>query len=327
MTEHSLIIGGPPQPTGYAATGAMGLSARGQQVTSGAAGLMSGNAEPESPPWLPRPPEMYGMVIATPKIGYEVEDLGRLAPGEHSYPMGFGGTSADFESQYDSHLLLTASPEGTGRTIVSPAISTEQQTIGVLNAVSSVGFEHSPEDARIGVYLGKTLPATGLAYSNGVISTASDELAIDTTTALVTGFGIRGSGRIPTADLPLPAASLAAVSPGVADDVIAEAATPLARASELFASFSPFDRASVEQALDQFLERLGDVDVELMRLGESTNLGPWVMTSAALLSVAEIVRRRVREQGRLRHASVDEEEDPSLLGLPGLPGRWDSEGS
>jgi hypothetical protein len=94
------------------------------------------------------------------------------------------------------------------------------------------------------------------------------------------------------------------------------------RAAELIASFSPFDQEALEQAIDHFLARLDDLDVELSRLGESTSLIPNVVAAAVVLSVAETVRRKLRGAGGEGRGSAEDDEGVGFPGLPGRPERW-----
>ena len=103
-------------------------------------------------------------------------------------------------------------------------------------------------------------------------------------------------------------------------------ALPPFYAADLLATFSPFDRSTMERAFDQFLGRLDDLETDLMHPGETTSLVPWVMTSAALLSLAEMVHRRVRDTWE-DSTGMRGGEEATLIILPNLPGRWDSEGS
>lgn len=95
--------------------------------------------------------------------------------------------------------------------------------------------------------------------------------------------------------------------------------------ADFLASFNPFDRATVERAFDQFIGRFGDLDAELALLSTPTSFVPWVTSSAALLCFVEILRRGARDRWEGDTQRLAGEGDVSLLGLPGLPGRWDSE--
>jgi hypothetical protein len=86
------------------------------------------------------------------------------------------------------------------------------------------------------------------------------------------------------------------------------------RAADLLASFSPFDRGSLEQAVDRFLGRIGDLDAELSQLGETPSLIPGLVAAAVAISVAETMRRRFR-------GTWDEEAAPlDAAGFPCMPG-------
>jgi hypothetical protein len=90
--------------------------------------------------------------------------------------------------------------------------------------------------------------------------------------------------------------------------------------------FSPFDRSTLEQALDRFLDQLGEIDEELYHLGEPGNLIPQVIAAATALSIAEALRRRTGRRWEEAVVVVGDDE-ASFASQPGLPGRWDSEES
>ena len=56
------------------------------------------------------------------------------------------------------------------------------------------------------------------------------------------------------------------------DRIAGEPQFPDAREADLFAGFSPLDRAALERAIDQLIDRLGGLDEELRRLGSWSEL-------------------------------------------------------
>jgi hypothetical protein len=101
-----------------------------------------------------------------------------------------------------------------------------------------------------------------------------------------------------------------------------EQATPVGRAAELVASFSPFEPGSLERAIDQFLGRLGGLDSGLTRLGDPVSLIPGAVAAAVAITVAETVRRRLREPWEDEASGGDGDAGVAFPGLPGRPGRW-----
>jgi hypothetical protein len=106
---------------------------------------------------------------------------------------------------------------------------------------------------------------------------------------------------------------------------------PSSVGADLLASFSPFDRATVERAFDQLLDRFDDLEAGLSRLGTTANLSPTLMATAGAIAIMEVLHRYLgkhREQpDRDGVGDEDSREDPTLHfpGLPGLPHQWSLE--
>jgi hypothetical protein len=87
---------------------------------------------------------------------------------------------------------------------------------------------------------------------------------------------------------------------------------------ELLASFIPFDRETIDHAIDELLSGLETLEGALPSLEQTKNLVPHALLGAAALTAAEIVRRKLR-----RDADDSEEVmDTSFPGLPGFPNHW-----
>jgi len=104
---------------------------------------------------------------------------------------------------------------------------------------------------------------------------------------------------------------------------------PPSLGADLLARFSPFDRATVEQALDQFLDRLDELETGLSHLGPAANLTSSLLASASAIAVVDVFHRylRKRRDERGLHAVDDEDRDDGVHfpGLPGLPHPWSLE--
>jgi hypothetical protein len=115
-------------------------------------------------------------------------------------------------------------------------------------------------------------------------------------------------------------------SPGAGlEDVSAAELELLTRGAGLLEGFTPFERGTLEQAIDRFLDQLGGFDDETSELGSSLSLMPHVVTAAVVLGAAEIVRRRMRDTLEGEGAPGDDVEDAGFPGLPGLRHRWASD--
>ena len=98
----------------------------------------------------------------------------------------------------------------------------------------------------------------------------------------------------------------------------------LPHAAGLIAKVIPFDRATLEHAVDQFFDQLEDLGVGQLPEPGLPRVLPLTLTVIAAVAGAEIARRRLRVQGsRGRDAR---RRDPigseDLLGFPELPGSW-----
>jgi hypothetical protein len=97
--------------------------------------------------------------------------------------------------------------------------------------------------------------------------------------------------------------------------------TPAPQVADLISDFLPFDRATLERAIDQFLGQFESLAAELAHLEASTNLLP-VMSAAVMTTMAYevvILQRRVRDE-RANATTGDKEE--GFTALPGLPNSW-----
>jgi hypothetical protein len=108
----------------------------------------------------------------------------------------------------------------------------------------------------------------------------------------------------------------ALVEPALAPD---EAPSP--HFADLISSCLPFDRATLERAIDQFLDRFEGLAVNLTHLEESTNLLSAVSAVALSALAAEVILRRRRACDERTGAPAADDGD-GLAGLPGLPNSW-----
>jgi hypothetical protein len=98
-----------------------------------------------------------------------------------------------------------------------------------------------------------------------------------------------------------------------------EISVPLAR--DLVADFLPFDRATLERAIDQFLDQSGGLAAELARLETSTS----VLSVVTLVGMTAIASQVVIRQRRLRDERAGmpaNDNEQCSGGLPRLPDSW-----
>jgi hypothetical protein len=104
---------------------------------------------------------------------------------------------------------------------------------------------------------------------------------------------------------------------GTDEDATAETPVPAVEI-ELLASFNPFNRASIERAIDDLLGGLGELEAALPDLGEARDLLTHALGTAAALTVVEIVRRKIRGDSD----GSEEGMDSGSPGVPCFPNRW-----
>jgi hypothetical protein len=97
---------------------------------------------------------------------------------------------------------------------------------------------------------------------------------------------------------------------------------PLPEDAGLIAEASPFDRAALERAIDQFVERLDDLGMRGIGQQASPELIPVSLTVIAAAAALHVVRRRLHHRMNERRAvfGLAPVENESLLGFPELPG-------
>ena len=103
------------------------------------------------------------------------------------------------------------------------------------------------------------------------------------------------------------------------DPIAGEPQLPDAREADLFAGFSPLDRAGLERAIDQLIDRLGGLDEELGRLGSWTDLIVGLVGVGIAVAMAEVIRRRLGAEWDDENTALPGEAAAWLPGLPGLP--------
>ncbi len=102
------------------------------------------------------------------------------------------------------------------------------------------------------------------------------------------------------------------------------AEVPPLRGAGLIAELLPFDRASLEAAVDRFFDRFEDFDMERLGWEDPATMIPPSVALMLAATALEVARRRLRRTSR-GGGSVRgrlPEERLSLLGFPELPGPW-----
>ena len=99
---------------------------------------------------------------------------------------------------------------------------------------------------------------------------------------------------------------------------------PLPHAAGLVAGVLPFDRASLEQAVDQFFDRLEDLGVGQFVEQAPSRVLPLSLTVIGTVTAVEVARRRFRSKtnGGISTRRQDALSSEELRGFPELPGSW-----
>jgi hypothetical protein len=108
--------------------------------------------------------------------------------------------------------------------------------------------------------------------------------------------------------------------PELDGDVVDEEA-PAPSAADLHTDFLPFDRATLEAALDRFLDRLDGIGAELSELNPAIPLVSAVVVAGTTALASYVVIRRWRS-GSGRTEPGEDGEGVDLLQFPGLLRLW-----
>jgi hypothetical protein len=98
------------------------------------------------------------------------------------------------------------------------------------------------------------------------------------------------------------------------------------RYSDLLVEFMPFDRASLENAIDRFLEGFETLGTELGDWPEPAGVVPGLVGTALTALAAEVTLRQQLARNEARRPSAEETEE-ELAGLAGFPHLWRQEES
>jgi hypothetical protein len=93
------------------------------------------------------------------------------------------------------------------------------------------------------------------------------------------------------------------------------------RYSDLLVEFLPFDRSSLENAIDRFLEGFETLGTELSDMSEPAGLVPALVGTALTAVAAGFTLRQLLARHEDRRSSAEEAED-DLAGFAGFPKSW-----
>jgi hypothetical protein len=251
-------------------------------------------------------------VLFVPPAGSSQDSAQAVAPVPIAHPRtGFDqGETGQIDSLSGSHVVAPA-----GLTIV-------------LGNATGLGPGGSPAAQR--PTAGGNLPAqTGslldadpsLARSALSASGATQRLVLAGIPDPVQAPLVSADREAPTSDPPArPAAKVAAgLTAGDPDEEV-----PSPRGADLIAQVLPFEFASLERALEQFVRHLDDLDVRTLVTRGPTPLVLFTLTLLGSAAAVELARRswRRRRSGRWGLRIADPLGRDISLGFPELPGSW-----
>lgn len=237
-------------------------------------------------------------------------------------PVAAGTTAASSDDEADPEPSGAAVAPSSARpaapmTAVAPGNGPTITPVTAARIPTQTDSEAEPDEA---------LSAVPAGHEPTPLSPAKAETVVGPTVAVSGSPGGRGSEATREDD---PAAArwergtaLMASQGAAAGGFSGEEVSPAARAADLVAGFSPFDRATLERAIDQFLDRLGEFESGLAPWGSGENLVPNLLTAAVMVSAAELARRRLRDPEHDEDTEADGRTATCPLGVPGLPLGW-----
>jgi hypothetical protein len=224
----------------------------------------------------------------------------------------------------DPSIAAAASGERLVKAGSSPATEAQSVAIGAVTAARTQVLSAVPAAPTSVVPLREPDLARGAGNDQALPGGVTAEQAAQLSEGSAAATGASQAQPSPaqgTADSPAnggPAGRLAVVA--AARDGKDE--LPLPQDAGLIAEVSPFDRAALERAMDQFLERLGGLGVESLGQEGSVRVVPLSLAALGVVAALHAARRRSRRGGDPRHVTGRRclPGSESLLGFPELPG-------
>jgi hypothetical protein len=229
--------------------------------------------------------------------------------------------SEKHEAGPGSSLLVPGDASGETQWLTPPEVADRSRggmrAVGIPDAGASL-YNGLARGINVSTEYALTGPARGTGASHSDVLSASPVGRLHLSGAAPLDI-VRKVGR-PASDVP--AETLVSVG---------GEALPPACGADLLASFSPFDLAKVETAVDRLLESLDDLETGLSRLGRTESLVPGLAAIGLAIGATQLFHRRLigrrNEDGPQTVGYDDREEDASFPGLPGLPRHWSREES
>jgi hypothetical protein len=195
----------------------------------------------------------------------------------------------------------------------------------VVSASASAGADPTPDvGVRSAGPLGQPSPGRSLSSPLGlgmIVDEPAADRGLELASLVVSGRAAANPGRGEVVNAPPLDEAGDSKRSATADDHPEEVLEP--HAAGLMARVLPFDQRSLEEAVDQFLDQLHELNA-----GGFIEPSPIriIVASAAVIGAGVAVeagRRRLspRRRGRLTRA-WDANESEELLGFPELPGSW-----
>lgn len=275
----------------------------------------------ENSPTLPAAPSSPTAAIAMPPASVPTA-------GESSRSTSDGATGAVWS--------VPSNEDGDAETL--PSVSPGQAQATLLPEDEPFAGSQLTAPAPLGAARPVVASDPAVRGDEGALILDEVKMAVPAVRATIT-LAVQVPGNAPRASAPFGAGDVAdqtqsvdSIGQGGDDGAPAQPTLPdgesdagagfLARAADVLASCAPFDRGSLERAIDEFLSRFGDLDPGLPGSDLVTGLVPGVIALTAGMSAAEAVRRRLRRPWDCEDGRSGDNGGDFFPGLPGRRQRW-----
>jgi hypothetical protein len=223
-----------------------------------------------------------------------------------------GNTEGDTtESAQGGTAAISSGSQGVGAVTAGSTIAqvAPSMTVALAHLTALLGFDTGRSDSL------NQLVRTNEAPGNQIMEVGRGSLSNTSSTHLVvTDAPVAMGAAHPDDNHPMPVP----LTNGNQEEI------PLPHAAGLVAGVLPFDRASLEQAVDQFFDRLEDLGVGQFVEQAPSRVLPLSLTVIGMVTAVEVARRRLRSKSDsgIRTRRQDALSSEELRGFPELPGSW-----
>jgi hypothetical protein len=271
---------------------------------------------PGAPPPMPGPPP-GAVFLSGDFLRFKLPELFLREHGFEARPLpeaNAGTVAGDTtEGAQGGTAAINAASQGVGALNAGNTIAqvAPSMTVAPTHLTALLGSDTGRGDSLIQPVRTNETPGTQImeAGRGSLSNTSSTHLVSVSLDAPVTMAAARPADNLPA---PVP------VTSGNQEEI------PLPHAAGLVAGVLPFDRASLEQAVDQFFDRLEDLGVGQFVEQAPSRVLPLSLTVIGTVTAVEVARRRFRSKtnGGISTRRQDALSSEELRGFPELPGSW-----